>query len=100
VIEESERELLDELRKQVACERKFVCVNSAFATLCEGKYHTDLDLLECLEKSQATCKFARPFGCTLVCTCPLRRLIAKNFDRWSAEATAVLREDENPLPPA
>ena len=92
MIEVNEREHLEELRKQVTCEKNFACINSAVADLCEGKYHTDLDILECLAKTQVPCEFARPFGCTLVCACPLRRLIARNFDRWSAETTAVRRQ--------
>ena len=94
VIEDHERKLLDALREQVACEKNFVCLQSAFTDLCEGKYHADIDVLECIEKNQAPCKFTRPFGVSLACTCPLRRLIAKNFERWSAENTAVLRDTE------
>ena len=92
MIEASERQFLEELQKQVTCDKHFACINSVVTDLCEGKYHPDLDILECLEKTNVPCKFARSFGCTFVCTCPLRRLIAKNFDRWSGDNTAVLRQ--------
>jgi hypothetical protein len=91
MLDSNEQKKFDELRKQVACEKKFACVNSALADLCAGKYYSELDILECLEKGEVRCKFARPFGCTFVCTCPLRRFIARNFDHWSAESTTVLR---------
>lgn len=92
MIEADEWQKLKGLQAEVACPKRFACLDGPIADLCEGKYHSDLEIMECLEKSDPVCKFARPFGCTLVCTCPMRKLIAKNFDRWSAESTAVLRQ--------
>ena len=87
-----DRQQFETMRAQVPCDKHFACVGSALSDLCNGVYHTELDILECLEKTPIPCKFARPFGCTLVCLCPVRKFIAKNFDKWSAENTAVLRE--------
>ena len=91
MIEPDDHQKLAELQEQVHCTKKFVCVESSLADLCQGKYYRDLDILECMEKIKPSCGFARPFGCTLVCACPLRKFIAKNFDKWSAESTTVLR---------
>jgi len=83
---------LRQLQAEVDCPRRFACVESALTDLCEGKYHQELDILECLEETQPACRFARPFGGTRVCLCPLRKLIAQNFERWSAQSTQVLRK--------
>jgi hypothetical protein len=92
MLDSSEQQKFDELRQQVVCEKKFACVDCALSDLCEGKYHAELDILECLQKQEVPCKFIRAFGCTFVCTCPLRRFIARNFGRWSAGNTSVLRQ--------
>jgi hypothetical protein len=92
VINAEEWSKLKELQAQVDCPRRFACISSELMDMCKGQYHSELDILECLETADPPCSFARPFGCTHVCACPLRKLIAANFDRWSAESTAVLRE--------
>jgi hypothetical protein len=92
MMEAEDRRKLEELRAEVPCPRRFICLESCLNDLCQSKYHTELDVLECLEKSQPPCKFAKAFGCTFVCTCPLRKFIARNFDRWSAESTGVVRQ--------
>lgn len=95
MISAEDRQKLEELRSQVACAKHFACMESSLDDLCASKYHSELDILECLEKDKPPCKFARPFGCTTVCICPLRRLIAIHFERWSDESTALLRPAEN-----
>lgn len=91
MMDDYERENLQELRAQVTCDKKFACINSALSDLCKGKYHTELDILECLELAEPKCRFSRAFGCTNVCTCPLRRQIAKNIDRWGADDIRILQ---------
>ena len=91
MIEPDDRNAIEALRAKVQCAKGFACVNRALADLCAGKYHTELDIVECLEKPDNPCKFAHAFGGTRVCTRRLRKLVAKNFDRWSADDTAVLR---------
>ena len=92
MMDAAERKKFDELRAQVACDKRCACVESALSNLCKGKYHAELDILECLEQTPSPCKFTRPFGCTVVCICPVRKFIAQNFDKWSAESTTVLRK--------
>lgn len=91
MMDATEHRKFEELRAKVACDKHFACVGSALDDLCSGVYHPDLDILECLEKTVIPCKFSRPFGCTFVCICPMRKFIAQNFDKWSAETTTVLR---------
>jgi hypothetical protein len=87
-----ERRQFETLRVQVACDAHFTCIQLPLQDVCKGTYHTDLNILECLEKSPVPCKFARPFGDKMVCICPMRKFIAQNFDKWAAGSTIVLRE--------
>ena len=91
MMDAEERRQFEELRSRVACDKRFCCVNASLDDLCKTEYHADIDILECLEGRSTSCKFARPFGCTAVCCCPVRKFIAQHFDKWSAESTAVLR---------
>ena len=90
MIDAEGREHLRKLQKRVACDRKFACVNAALEDLCHGIYHSDLDIFECQETGDRRCKLCRAFGSKFVCACPLRKYIARNFPRWSAESTGVL----------
>ncbi len=92
MMEPHERKELEELKSQVNCSKRFACLDSALTDLCKSEYHKDLGILECL--CATPCEFARPDASMLVCTCPLRLLIAKNFARWSAESTTVLRHEQ------
>jgi len=87
-----ERARLEELRAQVACDKRFACVETALNDLCKAVYHTDVDILECQQRDPIPCKFTRTFRGIHACTCPLRKFIAQNFDKWSAESTAALRQ--------
>jgi len=91
MMEAEDRKTLEQLQAQVQCTKGFQCTYATLDTLCAGHYHPDTDILECLDKSEPACSMARPFGCTSVCTCPARRFIAKNIDRWSAGSTGRLR---------
>lgn len=91
MIEAEERQKLEELRAKVACSKHMVCVHSSLADLCEGRYHADLDVLECLEKGAEPCQFAKLGDGMLVCGCPLRQYIARNFERWTSADTALVR---------
>ncbi len=95
MMEPEERRKLEELRGHVDCAKGFGCIDAAVGDLCKGKYYEEMDILECVDEHGAACKFQRAFGCTYVCICPLRRLIARNFDKWAAESTGVLRRTGN-----
>ena len=87
-----ERKKLEELRERVHCAKGCDCIGAAVGELCKGAYHAEVDILECLDEGGATCRFRKTFGCTFICVCPLRRMIARHFDTWSAESTGVIRE--------
>ncbi len=90
MITAEERRHLEDLRSHVTCLKKFACLDSALTDLCKGRYHRDIDVLECLEQSKPPCQFVRLSGRMPVCTCPLRKYIAQHFSNWSAEDTWLL----------
>ena len=96
MITAEERQQLEVLQSQIQCTKHFSCVGTALSELCDGEYHADLDLLECFDKADPPCSFGRAFGCTTVCTCPLRKYIARNLNRWSADSTTHLRRAAGP----
>jgi hypothetical protein len=89
-----DRQKLDELRAHVACPKSFICIHSALADLCRGDYQRDTDVLVCLETGAVPCPFAKPSEGALVCTCCVRKFIARNLDKWSADATGLLRQGQ------
>jgi len=74
---------LEELKEQTDCEKDFACFKYEINQLCRGKYHIDLDIMECLEGVMMPCSFSIPFSSTRICTCPLRKYIAQNLDKWT-----------------
>ena len=85
-MEEHEKKKFEELKAHVNCSRNFACVNSAIGDLCDAKYNPDIDLLECLEDEPLDCEFAKPYAARFICTCPLRKYIVNNFDKWCANS--------------
>ena len=83
-MEEHERKEIEELKAHVNCSKNFACVNSVIEDLCDAKYYADIDLLECLENELQNCELAKPYAARFICTCPLRKYIVKNFDKWLA----------------
>jgi hypothetical protein len=91
MITAEERMHLEELRSQVACLKKYACIDSALTDLCKGQYHGDIDVMECLNESMPPCNLSSMSGCMRVCHCPLRKYIAQRFSAWAAESTSLLR---------
>ncbi len=81
---------LEELRARAACLKKFACIDSALTELCDGHYHSDIDVMECLDQSKPPCNLSSMSGCMRVCNCPVRKYIAQHFSDWSAESTWLL----------
>ncbi|MGD0141184.1 MAG: hypothetical protein ABSD28_20180 [Tepidisphaeraceae bacterium] len=90
MIAAEERKHLEELRSQVGCLKKYACIDSALTDLCKGEYHSEIDVMECLDPTQPPCTLSHMSGCMRVCTCPLRKYIAQHFNQWAAESTALL----------
>jgi hypothetical protein len=90
MITAEERKHLDELRSRLICPKKCACIASPLTDLCKGRYHGDIDVMECLDQTKPPCKFVHLSGGMRVCTCPLRKYIAQHFSKWAAESTWLL----------
>jgi len=77
-----EKKEFDTLRKKTQCEKDFKCIHTEIEMLCKAKYHSDVDIIECLEGIMTDCKFSKPFSSTRTCTCPMRKFFALNFEEW------------------
>ena len=73
----------EELKEQTNCEKDFACFKYEIDRLCRGKYYLDLDIMECLDDATMPCSFSTPFSSTRICTCPLRKFIAQNIEKWT-----------------
>lgn len=69
-------------RLETQCDKDFKCIHVEIEMLCKANYHSNSDIVECLEEIMADCKFLKPFSSTHVCTCPMRKFFAKHFDKW------------------
>jgi hypothetical protein len=74
---------LEELKEQTDCEKDFACFKYEIDRLCKGKYYIDLDIMECLDDLTMPCSFSISFSSTRMCTCPLRKFIAQNIEKWT-----------------
>ncbi len=72
---------IEEIISGMECQKDFKCYKSGFENLCKTQIFRDGELVECLEESSQLCKFSFNFGLGYFCKCPLRRYIAKNFNR-------------------
>ncbi|MBW8039002.1 MAG: hypothetical protein FVQ85_03285 [Planctomycetes bacterium] len=70
---------IQEIMKDMACEKDFDCYKSGFENLSKIEIVGDAILIECLEERAKTCKFGLPFGMGYICKCPLRNYIAKHY---------------------
>jgi len=62
------------------CKKDFECYRSGFENLCKVKIGVDAMLIDCKEENANNCDFSLSFGFGYICTCPLRKYIAKNFN--------------------
>jgi hypothetical protein len=71
---------INELEDKIDCSKNFLCTKEPLKDPCHARYQAIADLMECLDDQSKTCEFSEPFGVTYVCMCPLRKLIALNFE--------------------
>jgi len=71
---------LNKFEERTDCSKNFLCIKDPLKDPCLAKYHAIADLMECLDEQSKTCEFSAPFSATYVCMCPLRKLIAINFE--------------------
>lgn len=81
VITQEHRQQIESIIKQMDCPKNFRCYKSGFENLSEVGIVGDFDMIECIEKGAQTCELGSPVGLGVVCKCPLRNYIAKNFHR-------------------
>ncbi|MDT8303988.1 MAG: hypothetical protein RQ760_21075 [Sedimentisphaerales bacterium] len=72
---------IEEIFSGIECPKNFRCYKSGFEDLCKVRIFPDGELIECFDESGKLCKFSFDFGYGCFCKCPLRRYIAKNFNR-------------------
>ena len=63
------------------CPRDFECYKSDFESMGEVGIVGDAVMLECIERRGRECEFGSHRGLGVICGCPLRNYIAKNFRR-------------------
>ena len=84
---QEEWEEFEKIRAETQCEKSFQCVHAEIEMLCNAKYHSDLDIIECLAGVMEECKFSKTFSAAQICTCPMRQFFAKHFDQWMEKAS-------------
>jgi len=81
VITQENKEQIEEIMQSMRCPRQFECYRSDFQDIGEVGIVGDAVMLECIEQRGRTCEFGSPRGLGIICMCPLRNYIAKNFWR-------------------
>lgn len=67
--------------RTMECPKNFKCYKSDFEDLAKISIFRDGELVECFEERSNLCKYSFNFGRGYYCKCPLRRYIARNFNR-------------------
>ncbi len=78
-----ENELIAELIKldeNNICVKNFACIQDSFKDRDYASNQAIADLMECTDRHSKSCEFSGSFSSTDICKCPLRKLIAINFD--------------------
>lgn len=91
-MEEHEKKILFELKKQINCSKNFPCIQLDINNLCKAKYTLHNDLLECLEEKPINCEFAAERETIYLCKCILRKHIAKNLEKWISEEVSIIKK--------
>ena len=81
VITQEHQTQIEDIIKNMDCPKDFVCYKSDFEKLGEVGILGDARMIECIEEYAKTCQFGFSFGLGVICKCPLRNYIAKNFYR-------------------
>ena len=87
----ADRARVEELRRQVNCEKGCRCVYLQVEALCKVDYDAGTGRLECREQSPAACQFAEACGEVYLCGCLLRKFIVSHFDEWAGHNIDLLR---------
>ncbi len=80
-ITQEHRAQIEEIISGMECPKDLKCYKSDFENLSKIRIFRDGELVECLNESSWSCNFSFHFGNIYFCSCPLRKYIAKNFNR-------------------
>ena len=81
VITQENKLQIEEIIQRMDCPRNFECYQADFGSMGEVGIVGDAVMIECIEERGWKCEFGSPHGLGVICKCPLRNYIAKNFWR-------------------
>ena len=79
LMKSDKRNTFEELQVQAGCSKQLSCLNSDFRNQFDINNKFAHDSLDCLECKPGICKFIERSELRIVCSCPLRNYIVKNF---------------------
>lgn len=71
------REHLEKLASETYCRTNHECLTSNLERLTPVEVVANDNVLLCSSKNAERCRHSQPFGRAMLCTCPIRRYIAK-----------------------
>lgn len=77
-------EEIDEIQEYISkhkCPFDFKCYKSGFEDVSGVMVDINGNIIQCLNENAGQCQQSLPFGSGNLCTCPLRRYIAKHFGK-------------------
>lgn len=74
------RASIEKIKLEMTCPKNFKCYESGFEHLSKIKLTAGGERVVCLEEHQLRCKYALFYGSLILCQCPLRNYVAKNFN--------------------
>jgi hypothetical protein len=83
-----DKKKIEELQKQIQCEKQFECTKIDLDSLCKARHHFEFNELECMAETD-DCSFAVNNPPMRICTCPLRKFIAVNLSKWTTIANQM-----------
>lgn len=81
VIKQEDKQQIEQIMEGMDCPWDFACYKSDFRNIGEVGIVGDAVMIECIEERGRTCEFGSARGAGVICTCPVRNYIAKNFWR-------------------
>ena len=78
-MKDKDKKKIEEMMREIQCQKNFKCAKSGFEHLCEAKDIGMKDFLECHEENPLDCSFAMMSGKSHYCTCRIRIHIAKRL---------------------
>ena len=75
---EKHMERIEKIAGEMDCPNDFKCYKPGVLKPCGAALAGGGLLVECLEKDGRNCKFALPFGYSIICKCPVQCYLIKN----------------------